>query len=139
MQRAWINDVSAVMTSARVLAAERTAARCSAATPFAARSISDGYDAVRQRVLPLVLRHEMARASAVQVAGAGVFVRCFGPAVAQQDRLLSIRRDAFFAQHADAIRAAEAATSGEVALASARYGLVFGAVRDAGEANPNPA
>jgi hypothetical protein len=108
-----------------VRAANREARACSRSTGFAAGSVGGEVGTIEAKLTPLNLEGHNAQANAVQASGVRVLVRCFGPVVALETRLLSARRVQFIAEHAQAIRKIEHDSNRVVPAAEAKYGVTF--------------
>jgi hypothetical protein len=126
MFEAWItNDIPAVTGSPAVRAANRRARACSRSTAFSAGSVGGEVSTIEAKIPRLILAGHRAQASAVQASGARVLLRCFGPVVALEDRLLAALRIQFVAEHAQAIHQIEREAELVITGAEARYGIRF--------------
>jgi hypothetical protein len=122
----WMtNDFPAITGSPAVHAANRRASACSRSTGFAAGSVGGEVSAIEAKLPRLILTGHGAQASAVQASGVRVLVRCFGPVVALEDRLLAALRIQFVAAHAEAVRQIEHEAELVIPAAEARYGVRF--------------
>jgi hypothetical protein len=111
----WANIVDETEVSHAVQVANAKASACSDKTSFPATSVENEVAAISAKLPRLVESGQEAKANAVQGAGVRVLVKCFGPSIALVSKLLTARRQQFFENNAQAIRAVQAGTDKAVA------------------------
>ncbi|MGO9902369.1 MAG: hypothetical protein ACLP0J_22380 [Solirubrobacteraceae bacterium] len=125
MLEKWMSYSSDLTKSPSVRFLNRRAHACSRSTGFAAVSVGSEVETIEAKLTRLNLEGDTAQANAIQQRGARVLVRCFGPVVALESRLLAAYRVRFIAAHTQAIRQIEHDANVAVRAAEAKYGVTF--------------